>query len=242
VDDLARQRAATYRFWREDVSCRPGGAWAQLGTVQVHTTGLQPRHWNGACLTAPMDLDAVLPDVAAWFAARDKPWGLLIPAELDVQPTGLEHALDQGVMLRTLTDLPDVDPLPVREDAPPEHVALVQAEAFGDGYDVTLAFVTPTLQPDRRPPQTTVTTYDGDAPIGCATVAFVDGVAGVFGVAVREAWRRRGIGAALTAQCLQLAAAAGCDLAYLNPSPMAHATYTRLGFRDALPFRIWVPT
>ena len=241
MDALARQRAATARFWREDVSRRPGGDWAVLDTVQVHTTGLPPRHWNGAILTAPTDLEPVLPRVAAWFAQRDKPWGLLVPAELDVEPPGLEHALDQGVMLRSLTDLPDVQPVPVRDNAPPEDVALVQAEAFGDGYDVALAFVRPTLQADRRPPQQTITTYDDDEPVGCATVAFLDGVAGVYGVAVRAAWRRRGIGAALTAQCLHLAAAAGCDLAYLNPSPMGHGMYGALGFRDALPFRIWVP-
>ena len=53
MDRLARQRAATYRFWREDAESRPGGAWAQLGGVQLHTTGLAQRQWNGAFLTAP---------------------------------------------------------------------------------------------------------------------------------------------------------------------------------------------
>src|SRR5688572_25894269 len=62
ADLLSRQRQATYRFWREDVSVRPGGAWADLGGVQVHTTGLPPRHWNGAFLTGIADLDRVLSD------------------------------------------------------------------------------------------------------------------------------------------------------------------------------------
>ena len=241
MDRLARQRAATYRFWREDAESRPGGSWAQMGGVQLHTTGLAPRQWNGAFLTAPTDLAAVLPQVAGWFAARDKPWGLLVPAELDVVPPGLEHALDQPVMLRDLDELPDLPPVRTRPDAPAADVALVQAEAFGDELDVSLSFVTPTLLPDMRPPQRTITTYDGDDPTGCATVAFLDGVAGVFGVAVREPWRRRGLGAALTAECLRLAVAAGCDLAFLNPSRMAHGMYGALGFRDALPFRIWIP-
>ena len=183
----------------------------------------------------------MLPRVADWFAARDKPWGLLVPLEADVEPPGLEHALDQPVMLRDLDRLPDVPSVPTRGDAPPEHVALVQSEAFEDPYDVSLAFVAPTLQPGARPPQRTITSYDGDEPTGCATVAFLDGVAGVYGVGVREPWRRRGLGAALTAQCLRLAAEAGCDLAYLNPSAMAYDVYAALGFRDALPFRIWIP-
>ena len=238
---LARQRAATYRFWREDVSRRPGGDYVTFDGVAAHTTGLAPRHWNGAFLTAPTDLDRVLPQVAAWFDRHGKPWGLLIPAETDVEPPGLRHALDQPVMLRDLQDLPPVGGLAARTDAPAADVATVQSEAFGDEYDVALAFVTPTLQLHARPPQRTITSYDGTEPVGCATVAFLDGMAGIYGVSVRERWRRRGLGAALTTECLHLAAAQGCDVAYLNPSPMAYDVYASLGFEDALPFRIWVP-
>lgn len=240
ADRLARQREATFRFWREDVQARPGGAWADLGGVQVHTTGLPPRHWNGAFLTGPADLERVLPAVAVWFARHDKPWGLLVPAERDVEPPGLVHVLDQPVMLRGLADLPLLDLTPARTDAPYTDVARVTAEAFADPYDLALAFVTPTLGPGARPPQRTLTAYDGAEPIGCATVAFLDGMAGVYGVAVREAWRRRGIASALTAQCLRLARDAGCDAAYLNPSEMAYSAYASLGFEDALPFRVWV--
>lgn len=241
-DRVARQRAATYRFWREDVAGRPQGEWAVLDGVQVHTTGLPPRHWNGAFLTRRTDLVAVLPAVSSWFEARDKPWGLLVPAELDVVPPGLTHALDQRVMLRDLDALPQGGAADLRADAPPEDVAVVQAEAFGDGYDLSLAFVLPSLRPDASPPQHTVTAYAGDVPIGCATVAVLGTVAGVFGVAVRDGWRRRGLGAALTVRCLELARAAGCDLAYLNPSDMAYGGYARLGFAETLPFRVWVPT
>lgn len=244
MDDLERQRRATYRFWRDDVSVRPAGEWAVLEGVQLHTTGLPPRHWNGAFLTGPTDLDRVLPQVTAWFAQRDKPWALLVPAEADVEPPGLSHALDQPVMLRGPHDLPEA-PLPdgiaVRADAPARDVALVQAEAFEDAYELALAFVTPTLRPDAQPPQCTLTAYDGTEPVACATAAWVDGVAGIYAVAVRTAWRRRGLGAALTAAVVRRAADEGCDLAYLNPSDLGYGMYASLGFRDALPFRVWVP-
>jgi GNAT superfamily N-acetyltransferase len=210
VDDLVRQREAVACFWREDVSRRPWGEWADLGGVQVHSTGLAPRHWNGAIWTGPCDLEELVPQVRSWFAARDKPWGLLIPAEADVEPPGLQHVADQGVMLRGVADLPDL-PVEVRADAPVDDVAQVQAEAFGDELDLALAFVTPTLRPDAAPPQATLTTYDGDDPVGCATVAVMDGTAGVFGVAVRERWRRRGLGAALTVAALREARDRGCD-------------------------------
>jgi GNAT superfamily N-acetyltransferase len=120
-------------------------------------------------------------------------------------------------------------------------VAKVQSEAFGDPYDVTLAFVAPTVGPAAAPPQRTLTAYDGDEPVGVATVAWMGTVAGIYGVAVREPWRRRGIGAALTARCLHRAASAGCDLAYLNPSEIGYGVYASLGFVDAPPMRVWVP-
>jgi predicted N-acetyltransferase YhbS len=244
MDDLSRQRAAAARFWREDVTERPAGEWAVFDGVQVHTTGLSPRHWNGAFWRSACDLDGVLPEVAAWFAERDKPWGLLVPAEAHVEPPGLSHAADQRVMLRGTGTVPAA-PLPARvrisADAPASDVALVQAEAFGDMFETSLAFVTPTLTPTARPPQTTLTAHEGREPVGCATVAIMDDVAGVFGVSVREAWRRRGLGAALTAAVMRVAADAGCDLLYLNPSELGYGVYAQLGFIDASPFHVWVP-
>ena len=244
MDDLARQRAAQLRYWRDDASTRPGGECAVFEGVQAHTTGLAPRHWNGAHLAAPCDLGTVLPQVAAWFAVRRKSWGLLVPAELEIRPPGMHHVTDQRVMLREATDLPTPalpGRLTVRWDAPAADVAGVQAEAFGDAYDTALAFVTPQLAEGALPPQRTVTSYDGQEPVGVATVARMDAVAGVYGVAVRERWRRHGIGAALTAQVMAAAAADGCDLLYLNPSDAGYGVYVSLGFRDAPPLRIWHP-
>jgi len=242
MDDLSRQRAATLRFWREDVSVRPGGAWADLGGVQVHTTGLAPRHWNGAFVERLVDLGPLVPQIASWFAERDKPWGLLVPAELDLTPPGLLNVADQGVMLLDLVDLHDAAlDLPARADAPPADVALVQSEGFETMYAESLAYVAPMLGPGAAPPQETWTAYDGAQPVGCATVVRMDGVAGIYGVAVREAWRRHGIGAGLTALCLSRARDAGCDLAYLNPSGIGYGVYASLGFVDAPPMRIWLP-
>ncbi len=244
MDDLSRQRTATVRFWREDVGARPAGAWADLGGVQVHTTGLAPRHWNGAFATRSMDLGPIVPLVSTWFAERGKPWGLLVPAEFAMTPPTLTHLADQPVMLRRLESAAKATipaGISVTDRAPTADVATVQSEAFGDPYDVTLAFVAPTLGPHAAPPQQTWTAYDGAEPVGCATAAQMDGVVGVYGVAVREQWRCRGIGAALTALCLQQARDAGCDLAYLNPSDIGYRMYASLGFVGAPPMRIWVP-
>lgn len=245
MDDLTRQRAATFRFWREDVSVRPGGEWTAIDGVQLHTTGLPPRHWNGAHVTRRTDLDRAVPLVAAWFAERGKPWGLLIPAELELAPPDLAHLTDQKVMLLRLAARHPAAAVPagiaLTDRVAAQDVASVQGEAFGDPYDVTLAFVTPTIGPNAAPPQETLLAYDGDEPVGAATWVRMDGVAGIYGVAVRAAWRRRGLGAALTSSCLQRAASYGCDLAYLNPSEIGYGVYASLGFVDAPPMRVWAP-
>jgi GNAT superfamily N-acetyltransferase len=244
VDDLARQRAATFRYWREDVSRRPAGEWADVDGVQVHTTGLAVRRWNGAHVTREgVDLAATVPEVAAWFAERAKPWALLVPAELDLTPPALLHHTDQAVMLLHLDALRSAalpKGIAVTDRAPTADVAHVQSEAFGDPYDVTRAFVAPMLGPRSAPPQRTLAAYDGVEPVGCATAVRMDDVAGVYGVAVRQAWRGRGIAAALTCMVLEHARAAGCDLAYLNPSELGYGAFAALGFAGALPMRVWV--
>lgn len=59
-----------------------------------------------------------------------------------------------------------------------------------------------------------------------------DGDCGVFNVSTLEPFRRRGIAAAVTAQLLADARAAGCATASLQSTPIAEGVYAALGFRD----------
>ena len=63
-----------------------------------------------------------------------------------------------------------------------------------------------------------------------------DGVAGIFGVATKPEYRRRGYGTAMTWVALRSAA----DLpAVLGPSDAAEPLYHMMGFRDFHEFRLW---
>lgn len=235
--ELATVRAAVLAGWRLDVAQRPGGAWADLGDVVVHATGLPAAQWNGGHVTGPrprLDL------VGSFFAERSLPWGVLLPAELELRPPGLDLLRDQPLMTRPLPAPAPAWPsgLTVRGDAPAADVAAVQAAAFGDDPDLALAFVAPqaTATWSRF-----LTAYDGGDPVGTAQVVLAGASAGVYGVAVVEGQRGRGLGAALTAGVLELASAAGFSRAHLNPSELGRGVYARLGFRDLTPWRIWVP-
>lgn len=230
-------RAAVVAGWRLDVTRRPGGAWADVGDVAVHATGLPSAQWNGGHVTGPQPrLDLV----ERFFAERSLPWGVLVPAELDLAAPGLHLLREQPLMSRALPGPPPRWPagLSVRGDAPAADVASVQAAAFGDDPDLALAFVEPQAA---APWSRFLTAYDGAAPVGTAQVVLAGGSAGVYGVAVVPGARRSGLGAALTAGVLELASAAGFRRAHLNPSAPGRGVYARLGFTDLPAWRIWAP-
>lgn len=72
---------------------------------------------------------------------------------------------------------------------------------------------------------------DGE-PVSTAAGFTLDGAVGIFGVATAGEHRRRGYGAALTAQAVSEAFAAGADFAYLQSSPLGESVYRALGFRQ----------
>jgi GNAT superfamily N-acetyltransferase len=218
--------------WQVDVATRPHGDWADLGGVAVHTTGIPVRHWNGAHLTDPMGLDRI-DDVATWFAQREMPWGLLVPAEYD-QPS-LPHLTDQRVMLRDLEDLPPAPDVELRWDTATD-AAAVQAAAFDDDPEEAEAFVQPKVL---NAACGVVTAYDGQLAVSTATLVVVDGVVAVFGVATLPSHRRQGFGRAVTLAVLHEGRRRGADLAYLNPSDSGGPVYRALGFVDAPPWRVW---
>ncbi|MEU0559170.1 GNAT family N-acetyltransferase [Dactylosporangium sp. NPDC006015] len=75
-------------------------------------------------------------------------------------------------------------------------------------------------------------TLSGEPVGGGAAVAVKDGISEVAGIAVRPAFERRGIGAAVTAHLTRAAHAAGATLVFLTPGGDAQErVYSRVGYR-----------
>jgi GNAT superfamily N-acetyltransferase len=84
--------------------------------------------------------------------------------------------------------------------------------------------------------------WRGGRPVGHALVNVTDGrlgVAGIYDMGVAEDERRRGIGRALTASALQLAASQGCAAATLNATPDGELLYRAAGFRSVGVAQTW---
>lgn len=76
-------------------------------------------------------------------------------------------------------------------------------------------------------------------PVGSASLFILEDVAGIYDVATLPAWRRKGIGTALTLACLDEAHEAGLHVAVLQASRDAVHLYRRLGFRQYATFRFF---
>jgi len=69
-----------------------------------------------------------------------------------------------------------------------------------------------------------------------------EGDCGIYNVGTREPFRRRGIGAAITALALRDAQERGCTTASLQATPEAEGVYRALGFRDLGRYVEYVPS
>jgi GNAT superfamily N-acetyltransferase len=85
--------------------------------------------------------------------------------------------------------------------------------------------------------------YMGTTPVATATLLAGGEVAGIYNVATLEAFRRKGIGAAITAAACELARGLGYRYAVLEASTIGAPVYRALGFVERCRFAnyVWKP-
>lgn len=92
------------------------------------------------------------------------------------------------------------------------------------------------------PVQSVLARVDG-VPAAGATVSMSDGVAGLYGVATLEAYRRRGLGAMVSKAALDLARDRGYRIGVLQSSGLGLGVYRAMGFEETFRYQIhhWSP-
>lgn len=192
---------------------------------------------------AEPDQEAVLELIAIMEGAGRLPRLEYLPADAPavedaLLAAGFEVELRTPVMRCTPDDLEDVEvpervtldqlgPDATREEL--EGFGRAQAEAFGATFDpADIDRTVPLLS--RR---ITVIAYaDAEVAGGGLCQIPIEGVTELAGIGVREAFRRRGIATAVTAELARLAFVAGVETAFLTPGDSgARAVYERAGFR-----------
>lgn len=79
----------------------------------------------------------------------------------------------------------------------------------------------------------------GGEAVATAGVLMQDGVAGIYAVGTRTAWRGRGLGSAVTRAAMDVARARGCHTAMLQASAAGLRVYEKLGFRVVCEHEVW---
>lgn len=239
----------------------PGGELHRGSRLTWFLTGIPYLLFNGVidARLPPDDLDQRIARALAPFAARNLPMFWMTGPS--TQPDDLGQRLlaaglrDPGELVGMAADLAT---LQENEPAPPEltiaHVRdtsmlerWIDAFSAGFGYppDVGSNFfaVFAGLGLEARSPLAHYLGLVAGEPVAATSAFFGAGVAGIYSVTTLPAWRRQGIGAAMTLAPLRDAQLRGYHIGVLHAEPAGLSLYRRLGFREycALHPYLWLP-
>jgi ribosomal protein S18 acetylase RimI-like enzyme len=228
-----------------------GGEVIEVDGLVVALTNLSDPSINGVCVVSePADPDAALASAEEEFRRRGHAFfgielerGRHPELEEAVKRAGLALLFSHPALAVRTADLvpptssEDVDIARVVDGAGLAEMRAVDLEAFGGDPTVTERFLGAGMIASEQ--NRSFLARSGERAVGAGTGWLLRGTVGIFGIAVVERARRRGIGAALT---LRAAHAFGDapDLAWLHPSEMARSLYETLGFRAVSEWDIWV--
>jgi hypothetical protein len=234
--------ADTYAFW-VGFARRPGGA---SGT-RWFRSGIPFLNYNGV-VGADADPDAML--------RRAHAWG--VPARWMVNdastPDGFEATLaTRGLvmvdassgMVARIQDLPAPPSVAmtvdvVRDDAQFDTWMDVFADAFGLTAEATRHVRAAHTWPCRHDACRTYLIMRSDgAAVATGLLHSSPGVAGVYGIGVRRAFQKRGLGALATLLTVREGARTGAQIAVLQATKEGFPVYRKLGFQTICSFRSW---
>ncbi|HVF04916.1 MAG TPA: GNAT family N-acetyltransferase [Frankiaceae bacterium] len=242
--------AGLHAHWRAQCGYVAGGEVAERHGVLVTATRLPDETLNVAFAPGPVpDPAAALDWLVAWFTERGLHPGIELRAgehpemERLLAARGFTVVVRRPAMVLSPIEVPSADArrVVVTEVDTDDDLAAFQAiqtEVFDMTPEVTAALL-PRAAIETPGIRFFLARHDT---VACGTAAAsvsAYGV-GIVGVATLPAYRRRGIGRAVTAAAARWGAAAGAELAWLYPSEMARPLYEGLGFRALDDTQVWV--
>lgn len=205
----------TFNFvCRARLDARAAPARVQAAIAHFHAAG-RPFSWWVGPADRPRDLGARLEDAGLLRAETE------VAMALDLAALAPEAVPDDLMIVR------------VHSPASLADFAAVAADSWSPpDADVPRFYrlAGPALLAHDCPQRLYVAYLDG-TPVATAEATLADGLAGLFNVATRAAWRRRGIGGAMTRHALHDARAAGAHTGVLQASADGVGVYARIGFR-----------
>jgi hypothetical protein len=214
-----------------------GDVWTN-GDVLATTSGVPTRAYNQAFIhRVPIDPLASFREVRSYIERLRAPVRLRALESLDIDEgvlTGAGFVRYGGIPSLALEPIDGASPVdevnirPVMDEASLALLVRLVAASFEFPRDVLARVFTPRLL-DNESWHGYLAFVDG-APAATSTLFVNDRVAGIYYVGTLEPHRNRGLGEAMTRRCVIDGAAAGCNMASLQASPMGLPIYERMGF------------
>lgn len=247
LQDLNTNWAAWLTAMAEHV---PNGEVRPSGVIPAASLGAPIPLFNQAFVFAQPSVDDLVGAVS-WIGAKGLPFWVTAPdAHVDAlrelaERVGLRPDADSMPgMTITLAEFSPTHPngieiVPVAGIGQLADVASVLAEGFGAPVEIAQS-ITPTSMLDDDRMVWLVGLVEGQA-VACGQLIQTGDVAGVYSIAVREQYRRRGFGEAITGALLSAGLDRGCDVGVLQSSPMGQPVYARMGFEVVTDYHLFSP-
>jgi GNAT superfamily N-acetyltransferase len=235
----------TYAFFA-GFARRPGGEWGEEGGARWFRSGVPSITYNGV-LGVGTEVVSTINRVRAWGTPA---WWILNSAftppsfERQLSDRGLTLFGEMPGMVSPVHDLPNLDTNgltleAVRADSQFTEWADVFRDAFGlapeAAHNMRSAHEWSCFHDERR--RYFLLHLDGEA-VATGLLHSSPGVAGVYGVAVRRAYQKRGFGKLATLLTVR-EAGSDAQLAVLQATAEGRPVYERLGFQTLCVFKTW---
>ncbi len=192
--------------------------------------------------------ERALQEAVKFFDERDLPFVLRVREGVD--PRAEQVAEDMGMPYSDTVPGMALFPIP-ETPRPVEGLAIetvrdertlalfnkVMSEGFGMPLEIATRLLTAAIL--QQPSAELYLGYWDGEPVATATLIVTGSTAGVYNVVTVEAYRRRGIGEAMTWHCISRGRQSACSLAALQTSQMGQSVYERMGFRMVAPYRTY---
>lgn len=252
-DLLVREHANLIEAFAIAAAAAEGGLVRRTGGVACLLSGLPAAQFNQILV----EDDAASPDAvtAAVAEARSRPAPFMLDLRVGADDRFVPVATALGLVPMTpkpwmpgmaLCPVPDEPPqaIPGHEirrvtddDAVADHVATASV-GFAMPEELLRAIITPEVA--RLPAVAVYVGYTDGVPVTAGMSVRSGSTIGSYNIATLTSARRRGYGEAMTVRLAADGAAAGCDVAVLQASPMGLRLYERLGYRTVVRYMAYI--
>jgi GNAT superfamily N-acetyltransferase len=222
------------------------GASRQFGSVTAVSVGVPTPVFNRVFVfepPSPKELTAAI----TWMTQRGDPFWVTAEASLADKVATATGGFDLEVSENTqpgmaFTPLRGIDPGESVVDIEPatdsdalDDWSSIGEDVFDFSSETTRLLTPPSVLTDNK-----IRLFVGridDTPAACGLLVRTDDVAGVYTIGVKEMFRRRGFGEAMTREVLGTGRELGCRIGVLQSSEMGVPLYERMGFETVVEYR-----